>query len=293
MTTAPRPIPIQVRSMVVWNRQIARETFHLRCHAPAIASRILPGQFVMVRAADRTDPLLARPFALWDVPASSPECIEIVYIRLGNGTRCLSRLREDAALDLWGPLGNTFPVDVSVDQRQHLLLVAGGIGQTPFLATVKEFRGQASYGGGRAIHPPARITLAYGVRSKEYLAGLDDFKATGIPVVVATDDGSAGRRGLVTELVQELCAGSDAPSAVYGCGPEPMLAALASFCRERRLPCWVSLETKMACGYGVCFSCVAPVHQGEAWDYARVCLEGPVFPADQVAWHADQPPSLA
>ncbi|MGL4463998.1 MAG: FAD-binding oxidoreductase, partial [Planctomycetia bacterium] len=130
-----RATPLAGVGEVVGRERLARDTFRLRVRHPELARRLRPGQFVMVRAVGRTDPLLARPFALYDVvdgPDGRPESFDVVYLVQGNGTRCLSGLPAGAEVAVWGPLGNTFPTLDAVAGR-HLLIVAGGIGQTPFV----------------------------------------------------------------------------------------------------------------------------------------------------------------
>jgi dihydroorotate dehydrogenase electron transfer subunit len=286
----PSTPPIHATAVVLQNQLVARDTYLLRLHFPELARRILPGQFVMVRIPGRSDPLLARPFALYDTAEDGPdgaEAIDFIYLVLGAGTRCLRSVPAGGTVDVWGPLGNTFPVPLPRDCQRHLLIVAGGVGQTPFLAVMKALLGIRTYGGQAAPDRacrPQRITFAWGVRESAYFALLHDFEATGSRVLLATNDGSIGRRGYVTELVAELLEDVDPPTAVYACGPEPMLQKVCAATAARRIPTWVSLETKMACGYGVCFSCVAPVREAQDWDYVRVCVNGPVFPAEQVAW---------
>ncbi|QDU62303.1 Dihydroorotate dehydrogenase B (NAD(+)), electron transfer subunit [Planctomycetes bacterium Pan216] len=288
-------VAIQESGVVMENVRIARGTYRLRIDLPNIAARILPGQFVMVRIAGRTDPLLARPFALYDTvdEAGTPRAVDIVYLVMGRGTQALSALSGGETLELWGPLGNTFPPELTEDQGRHLLILAGGIGQTPFVALIKELLGLRRYGihqetgAGRVVNRPRKITVGYGVRSAEFLAGVDDFRATGIDLHITTEDGSAGQRGFVTRVLDEASTTSDPPTAVFACGPEPMLGAVSTLASEKGIPCWVSLETKMACGYGVCFSCVCPVNDvasEQGWDFRRVCIEGPVFPAETISW---------
>ena len=204
-------------------------------------------------------------------------------VQLINGR---SRGGVGATLDIWGPLGNGFPPD----EVEHLVMVAGGIGQTPFLALGREFLGRQQYGTPPRKVPRARkVTLCYGARSAEFLAGAGDFEAAGIDVHLATDDGSRGHGGPVTELVAPLVAGSPWPCRIVCCGPEPMMAATARLARQLGVPCQVSLETPMACGIGACFSCVARIRDGSGnWDYRRTCIEGPVFDAEQVVFDAPQ-----
>ncbi|MGH7199448.1 MAG: dihydroorotate dehydrogenase electron transfer subunit, partial [Planctomycetaceae bacterium] len=167
----------------------------------------------------------------------------------------------------------------------HLMLVAGGIGQTPFLAVAREALGLRRYGSPpRDVRErPARVSLCYGVRNVDYLAGLDDFQMDGLDVRIATDDGSHGHHGFVTDVLAESLDGDGPPTAVYSCGPEGMMHAVARLCAARNVPCWLSLETPMACGFGACFSCVTRVRQEDgSWDYRRTCVEGPVFEAERL-----------
>jgi dihydroorotate dehydrogenase electron transfer subunit len=274
---------VQRLAPVVENVPLARNTWRMRLACPELAAQILPGQFFMVRAPRRSDPLLGRPFALYDVwadEAGRPAGVDFGYVVIGKMTTLLSELAAGDAVEIWGPLGNGFPPPRS----GHLALVAGGIGQTPFLAVIREALRRRRYGSPARslIEPSPQITLCYGVRAAEYLAGLHDFAAEGIDLRLATDDGSQGHRGFVTELLQELIDGPDRPDRIYCCGPEPMMHVAAQMAGAANIPCWLSLETPMACGFGACFSCVTRVRDNGGWDYRRVCVEGPVFPAEQL-----------
>jgi dihydroorotate dehydrogenase electron transfer subunit len=257
---------------VLFNVKVAKDTYRLRFQEPEIAKAILPGQFVMVRPTGRTDPLLARPYALYetiDGLDGKPQAIDIVYLVMGNGTRALSTLTKGDKVQIWGPLGNPFPAMLQPQTVEHLMLVAGGIGQTPFLAVAKEFLGQRIYGAGRETSSIKNISFVWGIRSKEYLAEIEDFERTGIDVRLASNDGSVGHPGYVTDVVEQAIQSSNPPTAIFGCGPEPMLEKLCEVAAKHDVACWVSLETKMACGYGICFSCVCPVKDDSqsGWDY--------------------------
>ncbi|HTK77541.1 MAG TPA: dihydroorotate dehydrogenase electron transfer subunit, partial [Gemmataceae bacterium] len=180
-------------------------------------------------------------------------------------------------LNVWGPLGNGF---ASLDGTRDVALVAGGIGQTPFLAYVRQLLGSRGYAEEIAKPQAARVRVYYGVRTADLAAGVDDFRATGAEVHLSTDDGTLGFHGYVTQLL----ATHDRPSHLVGCGPEPMLHALARLARDWAVPCHLSLETPMACGLGICFSCVTKVRTPDGWDYRRVCVDGPVFDAPALAW---------
>lgn len=274
------PAAVQQVVSVVSQRRMATDTYCLRLEGPEIAARIIPGQFFMVRPVGGTDPLLGRPFALYDtfVERDKPTGVEFGYAVVGKLTSLMVNWKPGDKVSLWGPLGNGFPIP----QADHLMLVAGGIGQTPFLAVAREALGLRTYGTPpRTIERrPRRITLCYGVRSAEFLAGLDDFMLPGLEVRLATDDGTRGHRGFVTDLLSEALDSGDPPDCVYCCGPEPMMHATAALCERAGAACWLSLESPMACGFGACFSCVTAVKLDDGqWDYRRTCVEGPVFSA--------------
>ncbi len=206
--------------------------------------------------------------------------LDIVYLTVGKMTRRLAVSARGDALEVWGPLGNGFPPTPA----EHLVMVAGGIGQTPLLALARESLGRHQYGSpARQVPPAKKVTLCYGVRSQDYFAGLEDFEQAGVDIHLSTEDGSAGHRGLVTDLVRTVVRSSPLACRIVCCGPEPMMEATARIAHELNLPCQVSLETPMACGLGICFSCVAKVRDGSGrWDYRRTCIEGPIFDAKDV-----------
>ena len=268
---------------VIENVQLARDTYRIRFECPAIARRIVPGQFLMLRLAGLNDPLLGRPLALYDTvldAAGRPFAIDVVYLTLGKMTHRLAHYRAGDELEIWGPLGNGFP-PVATD---HLIMVAGGIGQTPFKALGQEYLGTRQYGDPPRTVPTAkRVTMCYGVRTAELAAGVPDFQAAGIDVHLSSDDGTIGHHGLVTDLLRQLL--DEDPSEnrlVTCCGPEPMMHAVSEICSANNTRCFASLETPMACGIGICFSCVTKVRQPDgSWDWKRTCVEGPIFDADR------------
>jgi dihydroorotate dehydrogenase electron transfer subunit len=273
------------------NECLSGSIYKIRVEFPELATSLRPGQFVMIRPSGRLEPLLGRPLALYetvDGPSGKPEFFELVYLVMGAGTRALAALQPGEPVDVWGPLGNTFPESSNDADLTHVMLIAGGIGQTPFLSVIKSLLGQRCYGQSKVAPIPKSVTMIWGARTKDGLAGLDDFQATGTRVEVATEDGSAGHKGYVTELADRLIQEGPKPTVIFSCGPEPMLEAVTALAERREIPAWVSLETKMACGYGVCFSCVCPMKDESSdagWDYRRVCVEGPVFRAESIVWH--------
>lgn len=276
---------------VVENVPLATDTWRVRFQSPEMARRFVPGQFLMMRLAGYEDPMLGRPFALYDTvldDSGDPVALDIVYLVMGKMTSRLARFRPGDKLDVWGPLGNGFPAE-PVD---HLILVGGGIGQTPFLAYAREALELRQYGEPVRMRTCAqRVTLCYGARRADYLAGVGDFEQLGIDVHLSTDDGSTGHHGFVTHLLRHVLdrgppAGSPPSSQrIVCCGPWRMMQAVADIARTENVPCWASLETPMACGIGICFSCVARIRDASGdWDYRRTCIEGPVFNADRVVW---------
>jgi dihydroorotate dehydrogenase electron transfer subunit len=265
---------------VLENVPLARGTYRIRLRCPDLARAIRPGQFLMIRLPGHSDPLLGRPFALYDTVLNDrgePDALDVVYLVVGKLTGLLAGLRAGDRVEVWGPLGNGFP---DYDGIDHIALVAGGIGQTPFLAHVRDLLGTRGYGGRPARRMVQRVSLYYGVRTADLAAGVEDFRAAGAAVHLASDDGSLGFHGFVTQLL----ATHPPPQQLVGCGPEPMLRALAKLAERWHVPCHVSLETPMACGVGICFSCVTRVQTADGWDYRRVCVDGPVFDAAKLEW---------
>ncbi len=277
---------LQATVEVVENVPLAQDTLRVRFVCPEMAQRIVPGQFLMMRIDGCEDPLIGRPLALYDTaPGNSgdPEAIDVVYLVKGKFTRRLARHRAGERVVVWGPLGNGFPPG---PPAEHWIFVAGGIGQTPFLALAQEKLGQRQYGAPRRSASVCRkVTLCYGARSADLLAGVEDFERVGIDVRLSTDDGTRGHHGLVSDLLEELLADDEPSLCVACCGPEPMMEAVAGICAAAGVECQVSLETPMACGVGICFSCVARVRDSSGgWDYQRTCVEGPVFDAARIVW---------
>ncbi len=276
---------LHCRAAIIENVRLAESTYRVRLHCPAIAARILPGQFVMLKMTGGDDPLLGRPLALYDTvldASGAAVAIDIVYLVVGKMTSRLAQVSAGGQVDLWGPLGNGF----SPQPTRHLIMVAGGIGQTPFRALAQECLGNRRYGDPqREVPQVERVVLCYGARSEGLLADVEQFEEIGVDVKVSTEDGSRGHHGLVTEVLGKLLASDSQEARLVCCGPERMMEAVAGQAATAGVPCQVSLETPMACGIGICFSCVARVcDKNGQWDYKRTCVEGPVFDAEKIIW---------
>ncbi len=262
------PDSLERPTEVVENVAIARDTYRVRWGAQLAPKSCRPVSHAAVARTD--DPLWGlRGDVRRGLDRGQPWGVDVVYLAVGKLTRRLAACRAGDRLEVWGPLGNGF----QPTKAEHLVMVAGGIGQTPFYALGQEALGRSYGRTGRPRHAVSRVTLCYGAKTVALLAGIDDFRSVGVEVQVATDDGSAGHHGLVTELIEPLVGGSGSAASLVCCGPEPMLKAISQIARRLGVPCQVSLETPMACGMGICFSCVTKVRDGRGgWDYRRTWL---------------------
>jgi dihydroorotate dehydrogenase electron transfer subunit len=264
--------PVQERCEVLERRRTGAYQ-SLVLVAPRIAEQVRPGQFVHVLAGeDRSFPL-RRPFSVHRVerPGVALGTVEITFDVVGAGTLALSRLRPHDVVDVLGPLGRPFQAP---EEPAGCLLVGGGYGTAPLLFLATELRARR-----------CRVDFVIGAATAGRLLDAMEAKRLGHSLTVTTDDGSAGRRGLVTDPLPDLLARTGA-ARVYACGPMPMLAAVSRVAAAAGVPCQVAVEEQMACGTGICFSCVLPVGAGagEPTRMARSCLEGPVFDGAAVAW---------
>ena len=246
------------------NKEIAPGVFDLTLRACEIAREAKPGQFVSLYSSDASR-LLPRPISICDADG---ECLRLVYRIAGAGTKEFSEKRRGNVIRLVGPLGNGFP-EATGFAGKSVMLFGGGIGIPPmlFLAASLNTAG-------------AKVTAVLGYRDREtFLA--EEFEDYG-EVVIATEDGSVGTKGNVLDAFREAQVRADAVSA---CGPLPMLRALKAFAGEKRIPCFLSLEEKMACAVGACLGCVVKTVKEDPHSHvhnARVCKDGPVFLAEDI-----------
>ncbi len=248
---------------------LGRNLFRLDLHSPQIAGQAWPASFVMARTSEATAPLLCRPFSVYQTTSEGE--LQILFRVVGQGTANLSRLRPDDEISLTGPLGNGFDLGA----RKEFILIAGGVGVAPVFMAAK----QIVRNGG------TRITVMAGAATGEELEPLTaGFAPLGIDCELATDDGSLGHHGLVTDLLkQRLADVSPQRTGILCCGPAPMMAAVAGICEQAGIWCQVSLETMMACGVSACLGCTV-AGRGNGKKYLHVCKDGPVFMAGEIEW---------
>jgi dihydroorotate dehydrogenase electron transfer subunit len=268
--TAGSAVPRRIDAPVLRNAAEGVSHRRLVLGAPADWPAPAPGQFVMLHlgdgAARRFDPLLPRPMAVFRaVPRGASRELEVLYKVVGRGTALLAGLCEGARLGVVGPLGRGFP---DPGRGQRGVLVGGGTGIASLYLLAAR------------LGPRACVLL--GARRAEEIMGLADFEALRVELRIATEDGSSGVRGLVTDLLPAALA--QVPAAqVHACGPTPMLQRVAAIAAEAGADCWLSLENRMACGFGVCLGC-AVRRRGEG--FLLVCRDGPVLAARELAVEA-------
>ncbi|MDN5294142.1 MAG: dihydroorotate dehydrogenase electron transfer subunit [Eubacteriales bacterium] len=244
--------------------------YWLEIESPAVAAAAVPGQFVHVRVGEKEsmDPLLRRPISLARIEREKGR-IGLLYRVVGRGTKLLSSVCEGAELDLMGPLGRGFTL---VEKGKRVAVIGGGIGAAPLFPLVAEL-----------VDRGAEVKFFLGAANHSHLQALQPEKMIrGGELVLATDDGSAGFAGRVTDLVRQEI-GPFRPDFFYACGPVPMLRAVQQLMAELSVPGELSLEERMGCGVGACLACVCKVRTAEApFTYRKVCSDGPVFPAGEV-----------
>ncbi|MBI4553092.1 MAG: dihydroorotate dehydrogenase electron transfer subunit [Candidatus Latescibacteria bacterium] len=285
MTPPSSPSPVfQVRAEVVANRQIGPGLYWIDLAAPEIVEHARPGHFVHLVVSDTTPespcpvwmqytPLLRRPFSIAEHDRARGT-FSLIYRVVGGGTHILSTRRAGESLDVLGPLGQTF---VPIQSGRPVVMIAGGVGIAPFF-----FLAQEAIQAGRAR--PQDMTVLFGAATASLLSGSDKFRAMGIDVSLATDDGTAGFHGFVTVLLEDLLRQNPSRCAyLYVCGPTPMMRRSAALAKEAGLLGQMSLEGIMPCGVGVCMACVVPCVRPPAGTvYERVCVSGPVFDLQEV-----------
>ena len=251
---------------IVFNRPVTRDTWIMGFRSPELAAATKPGQFAMIQVRSGLDPLLRRPFSVCGV---DKECFMVLYRVVGRGTEIMTTIQPGENLPVLGPLGKGFPAP---DKDSLPVLVAGGIGVAPLFSLARSL-------GAR------RMEFLMGFRTAQEIIRPEDFLGPKSNVSIATDDGTEGHSGFVTELLELFLEGHKNVSLrLFACGPKPMLKKVAETALIRGIPCQVSLESAMACGFGVCQGCAVKASPEGATTYHYVCQNGPVFSAESIDW---------
>ncbi|HTL02119.1 MAG TPA: dihydroorotate dehydrogenase electron transfer subunit [Vicinamibacterales bacterium] len=275
-------MPLDVAAEVLSNTRLSPDYNVIGLAAPEIAAAAAPGQFLMLKTGDRLEPLLRRPFSVFEILKQDGRIkgLSVLNKRIGPSTRLLFDARPGDRVQCLGPLGRPF---VPVSPPDEAWLVAGGVGLAPFATLAETLRARGTH-----------VRLYYGARSGAELFFLEEFTRLGVELHLATEDGSRGERGRVTvPLERDLgqvrmkadTTSDGAGVMVYACGPEPMLAAVAKLAAAHGRQSQVSVERVMGCGLGGCYSCVIPIRTaGGRPHYVRSCIAGPTFRGDEIEW---------
>lgn len=273
-------MPVDVPAVVLANTRLSADYNVLSLAAPDVARLAAPGQFIMVKTAPGLDPLLRRPFSIFEIlrsDAGEIRGLSLLNKRVGVGSSLLYDAQPGDRIDTLGPLGQPF---VPVDPPAHAWMVAGGVGLAPFVTLAEALAARGT-----------PMTLFYGGRSKADLYHAQWFADRGARLILTTEDGSEGEPGRVTAPLQRelAAAGPHTPLTLYTCGPTPMMRAVADLGAAHGRRTFVSLEPVMGCGMGGCYSCVVRVTRPGGTPpthFVRSCIEGPVFDASTLVWDA-------
>ena len=247
---------------VLKNKEVVKGIYEMELLSQCIAQAAQPGQFLHIRINESLYPLMRRPISIHKTDKQRG-IITILYHVAGKGTAELAKQKEGGSLDVMGPLGKGFPII----KDKKCAVIGGGIGTAPLLELVKSLENCDAY---------------LGFRDAAYK--LEDFEEACGRVLVATEDGSTGYGGFVTELLKENLKSYE---VIYSCGPKPMLKKVMEICQSNGVQCYVSLEERMGCGIGACLVCACKI-KGEdgQWHHKKACKDGPVFDAREVEFDA-------
>lgn len=253
---------MKMTSTILQQECIGTDIYSLWLDAPQIASQAKPGQFISVYSND-SGRVLPRPISICEIDREKG-ALRIVYRIAGNGTKEFSGMKAGETLDILGPLGNGFPMDVIKGKR--VFMMGGGIGVPPMVQTAKEAE--------------AEVTVIAGYRNSEIFLK-EELEQNGT-LVIATEDGSVGTKGNVMDAIRENHLEAD---VIFACGPTPMLRAIKTYAEENGILCYISMEEKMACGVGACLACVCKSKDVDHHSHVhnkRICKDGPVFLSTEV-----------
>jgi len=252
---------IQGEFKITERLQLTETCFDFSIYCPGLAEISQAGQFVHILCGEKT---LRRPISICEINKQSGT-IRIVFEIRGEGTFWLSQRKEGDVIDILGPLGNGFPTDI----KKKVLLIGGGIGVPPLLECSKNFSSDSS--------------AILGFKSEKKSILIECFEEYCRKVFVATEDGTLGAKGYVTDILNDLL-NYESFDMICACGPVPMLKTISEVAHKNSIECFVSMEERMACGIGACLACACKTIKDGKEGYAHVCKNGPVFNAEEVVW---------
>lgn len=261
---------LEEKAQILLNQQLTPDTWLVRMKSPGIAKSAQPGQFVMIRVQSGVDPLLRRPFSICGTERDS---FLVLFREVGYGTSILAKARSGEILSVLGPLGNGFELPSS---DAIPVLVGGGIGVAPLFFLAQRLKNR-------------KVLFMMGFASAEEVLTVPYVKDSRTRLSIATDDGSQGHGGFVTDLLEDYLATEGAgrkKHLLFACGPKAMLKRMAEIASSDDLPCQFSLEATMACGLGACLGCAVKASNSANRTYYHVCKDGPVFRAEAIDWKA-------
>lgn len=253
---------LKMKSTVIEQKMIAEGICSMWLDAKEIAVQAKPGQFISVYSNDKSR-VLPRPISICEIDREKGT-LRIVYRVVGKGTEEFSKAKPGDSFEILGPLGNGFPIEEAKGKK--VLMIGGGIGVPPMLQTAKEIEGEA--------------IIVSGYRNQDLFLK-EELESAGT-LFIATEDGSVGTKGNVVDAIRENQIEAD---MMFACGPKPMLRALKDYALEKGMPCWISMEEKMACGVGACLACVCQSKDVDSHSHVhnkRICKDGPVFLSTEV-----------
>ena len=253
---------LKMKSTVIEQKMIADGICSMWLDAKQVAVQAKPGQFISVYSNDKSR-VLPRPISICEIDREKGT-LRIVYRVVGKGTEEFSKAEAGDSFEILGPLGNGFPIEEAKGKK--VLMIGGGIGVPPMLQTAKEIEGEA--------------IIVSGYRNQDLFLK-EELESAGT-LFIATEDGSVGTKGNVVDAIRENQIEAD---MMFACGPKPMLRALKNYALEKGIPCWISMEEKMACGVGACLACVCQSKDVDSHSHVhnkRICKDGQVFLSTEV-----------
>lgn len=249
---------------IVKSEKLNIDTFLLTVESEKIAKKSRPGQIVHIKCGNGTEAYLRRPISICSVDRENGTFDLAIQIR-GKGTKILSCLKAGDDIDVMGPLGQGFSL---YPRHKKIIAVGGGIGIFPLLQLLKD-------------HPAQNKKAILGFRTRSLIILENEFRQSCNELLIATDDGSYGEKGFVTELLKKEVE-KELPDMVFICGPTVMMKAGVELLKKHNIPCEVSMEQRMGCGIGACLVCVCKIKKDDDWNYTQICKSGPVFSGDEV-----------